>query len=135
MMLLMLVGLSSYCQYPTTKKIGKDSVVIMTVEQAENINNQFTRFKDSIETIHNKTIVLHQKVDTAYFQNKIMLDSLTKAYDSLKRATKAMNSYYTQKVEAVSEARETRKDFRVNSFLAFVGLGIFAIGVLLLNGN
>ena len=131
MMLMMLVSLSSYCQYPTTKKIGKDSVVIMTVEQAENINNQFTRFKDSIESIHNKTIVLHQKVDTAYYQNKIMLDSLTKAYDSLKRANNNMNWYRNEKNEAIEESYHVRREFRSNAFLAFIGLSAFSIIILI----
>ena len=37
----MLVSLSSYSQYPTVKTIGKDTVVIMTVKQGEDINQRF----------------------------------------------------------------------------------------------
>ena len=45
---MMLVSLSSYCQYPTIKKIGNDSVVIMTLKQGQEINKKFSTLSDSI---------------------------------------------------------------------------------------
>lgn len=44
----MLVSLSALSQYPTTKKIKGEQVVIMTVKQAEAINNKFQVLEDSI---------------------------------------------------------------------------------------
>jgi len=40
-MLMILVINSSYCQYPIIKKIGDDSVVIITIKQGEQVNKQF----------------------------------------------------------------------------------------------
>lgn len=48
----MLVSLSSYSQYPTVKTIGKDTVVIMTVKQGDDINNRFTLLTDSIKKVN-----------------------------------------------------------------------------------
>lgn len=48
----MLVGLSSYSQYPTVKTIGKDTVVIMTVKQGDDINKRFTFLNDSIKKVN-----------------------------------------------------------------------------------
>lgn len=39
------------CQYPLTKKIGDQSVVIMTTKQAEDINARFLRMRDTITTL------------------------------------------------------------------------------------
>jgi hypothetical protein len=48
----MLVSLSSYSQYPTVKTIGKDTVVIMTVKQGEDINQRFILLNDSIKKVN-----------------------------------------------------------------------------------
>jgi hypothetical protein len=53
---MMLVSLSSYCQYPVVKTIGKDTVVIMTVKQAEEINKKFLDLRDSINAL-DKTVI------------------------------------------------------------------------------
>jgi len=49
---MMLVSLSSYSQYPTVKTIGKDTVVIMTVKQGEDINQRFILLNDSIKKVN-----------------------------------------------------------------------------------
>ena len=43
-----LASLSSYCQYPTVKTINKDTVVIMTLKQGQEINQKFSNLNDSI---------------------------------------------------------------------------------------
>jgi hypothetical protein len=50
----MLVSLSGFCQYPTVKTIGKDTVVIMTLKQGEEINKKFSSLSDTIKTLENK---------------------------------------------------------------------------------
>lgn len=50
----MLVSLLSYSQYPTVKTIGKDTVVIMTVKQGEDINQRFTFLTDSIKKVNER---------------------------------------------------------------------------------
>jgi hypothetical protein len=132
MMLVMLASLSSYCQYPTTKKIGKDTVVIMTISQAENINSQFTKFKDSILSINRKNTVLSEKVDTVSFQKQYVLDSLTKVYDSMLNSQKKMQIAIKDRDDAYIYAKKIKKDFQANTLLAFIGLGVFTIIVTLM---
>jgi hypothetical protein len=130
-MLMMLASLTSYCQYPTTKKIGKDTVVIMTLSQADNINKQFTKYKDSIELINKKNFLLVERVDTARLENKRILDSLSRVYDSMILAQKRMYVAQKDKDDAYVYAKKIKKDFQANTLLAFIGLGIFTIIVTL----
>ena len=51
-MLMMMVSLSLFAQYPTTKKIKGQQVVIMTVKQAEAINTKFDILEDSIDVLN-----------------------------------------------------------------------------------
>jgi hypothetical protein len=50
--LMILFSLSSLAQYPAVKKIGKDSVVIITLEQGNQINKKFATLDDSIKGLH-----------------------------------------------------------------------------------
>lgn len=52
---MILASLSSYSQYPAVKTIGKDTVVIMTIKQGEEINKKFSSLNDSIQLL-NKAI-------------------------------------------------------------------------------
>ena len=47
----------SYSQYPVVKKIGSDSVVLMTLKQGNDINNQFSIMSDSIKGLKNSLAV------------------------------------------------------------------------------
>jgi hypothetical protein len=97
-LLLILVARSSYCQYPITKIIGQDTVVIMTLKQGEEINNLY---KD-----YNKQIVLLK--DT--------LKTKKHDYDSLYKTISAKtDSFYSWKYryglnKALYEARETDQE-------------------------
>ena len=51
---MMLVSLSTFAQYPTIKKIKGQQVVIMTVKQAEAINNKFQALEDSIAQLNSE---------------------------------------------------------------------------------
>jgi uncharacterized protein (DUF3084 family) len=59
----MVVSLSSYCQYPVVKTIGKDTVVIMTIRQGEDINKQFTLLKDSLSSVNEESVRLRSMVN------------------------------------------------------------------------
>jgi len=50
---MMLVSLSIFGQYPTIKTIGKDTVVVMTLKQGNDINKRFSELNDSILTLKN----------------------------------------------------------------------------------
>ena len=75
MMLLIMVSLTAVCQYPLTKKIGQQEVVIMTTKQAEDINNRFLRMKDSIS-------LLKFNMQTQQVQHKVTVSQIT---DSLSK--------------------------------------------------
>ena len=47
----------SYSQYPVVKKIGNDSVVLMTLKQGNDINNQFSMLSDSIKGLNNSLAI------------------------------------------------------------------------------
>lgn len=55
----MLVSLTSYSQsYPIAKTIGKDSVVIVTIKQAEEINASHNKLTDSLKALETKSLLL-----------------------------------------------------------------------------
>lgn len=49
-----LVPVLAFSQYPKTKKIGDDSVVIITIGQADTINQLYKSYNDSIKYLQTK---------------------------------------------------------------------------------
>lgn len=67
----MVVSLSSYCQYPAVKVIGKDTVVVMTVKQGQDINqkfmeltNEITKLNDSLSQSKNNIVILKSEQES-----------------------------------------------------------------------
>jgi len=54
-LVMILVSVSSYSQYPIIKKIKEDSVVIMTIEQGKEINALYLGYKKTIDSLQIKT--------------------------------------------------------------------------------
>ena len=118
MMLAMLASLLSYSQYPTTKILGKDTVVIMTVKQGEAINNQFTALNDSVKSLRNqvhlfkgRSIILSEnlnELNTNYKVTRTQLDSLQVVHLS--------NLRLYQQREVIW--RKDRRDFSIFSVAA-----------------
>ena len=80
-----LVSLSAFAQYPTTKKIKGEQVVIMTVRQAEDINNKFQLLEDSITQLNNtlrgcetSLYFTQDKFETTSNELSVLKDSLDK---------------------------------------------------------
>jgi hypothetical protein len=64
-LLLTSASLSAFCQqYPVVKTLGKDTVVIMTLKQGEDINKQFSVLKDSLNVAKKVTYDLTKVVDS-----------------------------------------------------------------------
>lgn len=76
MMLLMVASLTAFAQYPTTKKIKGTQVVIMTVPQAEQIDNQFSLLNDSI-------VELNKQIGWKVHEVKVVDHQREKTFDSL----------------------------------------------------
>jgi hypothetical protein len=51
---LILAPTLTFSQYPKTKKIGQDSVVIITIGQADTINKLYKSYNDSINNLQSK---------------------------------------------------------------------------------
>lgn len=81
----MLVLNLTYSQYPILKKIGEDSVVIMTLQQGVDVNKTYMQLKDSIELLNNSTSTI--RISGMY--------SLQRMYDSYS------NEYYNRKIEKI----------------------------------
>ena len=54
-LVMILVSVSSYSQYPIIKKIKQDSVVIMTIEQGKEINALYLGYNKTIDSLQIKT--------------------------------------------------------------------------------
>jgi hypothetical protein len=81
--LLILIINTNYCQYPIVKKIGNDSIILMTLKQGEQINKLYEVNKneiDSLKRLVNNTIKVN--------------DSILLVSDSIKNIlTKRANEY------------------------------------------
>ena len=53
-LVLILAPALAFSQYPKTKKIGNDSVVIITIGQADTINKLYRSYNDSINNLQSK---------------------------------------------------------------------------------
>ena len=85
--LVTLVSNLSYCQYPIVKKIGNDSVVVMTLKQANTINDKFQSNQTTIDSL--KTYV--------YIKDSIInKDKIT--YDSLHTVTNQYRARYDERL-------------------------------------
>ena len=71
---MLLVSLLSYSQYPTVKTIGKDTVVIMTIKQGEEINKKFSDLSDTIKNLEDRLVINKSNFKTLEGQ-KNKLDS------------------------------------------------------------
>ena len=54
-LVMILVSVSGFTQYPIIKKIKQDSVVIMTIEQGKEINALYLGYKKTIDSLQIKT--------------------------------------------------------------------------------
>lgn len=71
---MMLVSLFGYSQYPTVKKIGNDSVVIMTLKQGQEINKKFSYLTDSIKNLNSTFQNTKLELNKVHLE-KLKLDS------------------------------------------------------------
>ena len=75
LILLILEANLSFAQYPVTKKIGNDTVVIMTIRQAENINQlfdtnekEFNKISDSLKLLKSLLVENNKKNDSLIYK-------------------------------------------------------------------
>ena len=108
----MLVSLSSYCQYPTVKTIGKDTVVIMTIKQGQDINNQFTLLNDSLSTLNELTLTLRKQMASMGARNIQLSKSLNVSKDQIGVLGKEIDLYKGKYEEAENTIRFLKRDHK-----------------------
>ena len=111
-----MVSLSALSQYPTTKKIKGEQVVIMTIKQAEAINDKFQLLEDSIIALNN---IYNGTITTLnYTQNKVVIltDSINHAQDSIVKT----NSLYKQEVKRIDGLQLVDKRARTQVKLGLI---------------
>ena len=64
--MMIWVSQSSYCQYPQKRVFRGDSVVILSITQADTINKLYKSYNDSIELLNNTIIIKNKKYDSIY---------------------------------------------------------------------
>lgn len=87
---LILIVSSSFAQYPITKKIGNDSVVIMTLTQGRRINELFDKNEKIIDSIKTKYAVSTKIIDSL----SVVKDTIKVHNDSLLSKYIAMKAMY-----------------------------------------
>lgn len=85
--MLTLVSNLSYCQYPIVKKLGNDSVVIMTLTQATTINSTFQANQNTIDSLRTHV----------YIKDSIINKKKT-TYDSLHAVTNQYRIRYDERL-------------------------------------
>ena len=73
---MILLSVSSYSQYPTTKRIKGDSVVIMTVGQADTINKLYKSYNDTIIAYKDSLSLKNNLYATANNKLRVKEDSV-----------------------------------------------------------
>jgi competence protein ComGC len=109
--LLTLVSNLTYCQYPIVKKIGNDSVVIMTLKQATTINDNFQSNQNTIDSL--KTYV--------YIKDSIINKKKT-TYDSLYTVTNQYRVRYDERLNMRIPVAKDNSGWEFAQKLVLVGV-------------
>lgn len=132
-MLAMLVALFAFAQYPTTKKINGVQVVIMTVNQAEKIDNQFTVLNDSIVELNKQIGTKSHQVKVVDFQRSKTNDSLQIFKSNLYTANATIDSLKNEikrveKLEFVEKRTRRRLGIGITTtVIAWISFAILVI--------
>ena len=118
---MMLVSLFSYSQYPTVKTIGKDTVVIMTLKQGQDINNQFTLLNDSLSTLNELTLTLRKQMASMGARNIQLSTNLNKSINEVGVVSKQVDIYKGKYEEAENTIRFLKRDSK-NTIVGLLSL-------------
>ena len=105
MLVLIQVANLCYCQYPITKKIGEDTVVIMTLKQGEQINKTFNKFNQDLSLIKDSFNLKRIQYDSLFNTISLVKDSF---YNWKWKYQANKNTYYARETEV---ERDKKYDF------------------------
>jgi len=63
-LLAILVVSSSYSQYPIIKKIGNDSLILMTLKQGDDINKSFIQSQKKLDSLKDSVVAKRFLIDS-----------------------------------------------------------------------
>ena len=86
-LLAILVASSSYSQYPIIKKIGNDSLILMTLKQGEEINKSFIQNQKKLDSL---------KDSVSY--KRLLIDSLNIEFDKLYKKKEEYRFRYEERL-------------------------------------
>lgn len=86
-LLAILVASSSYSQYPIIKKIGKDSLILMTLKQGDDINKSFIQHQKKLDS-------LKDSIDGKRF----LIDSLNIEFNKLEKRKEEYKLRYEERL-------------------------------------
>lgn len=117
---MILASLSSYSQYPVTKIIGKDTVVIMTVKQAEEINKKFLDLRDSINSLGKTIVVSKVEIDSLKTEKQKLDSNLVFTSEKLTTSDKKIESLDTLMKDEDKQHWREKKMWAVWMFFSIV---------------
>lgn len=115
--MLILVVNSSYSQYPIIKKIKDDSVVLITLQQANTINTTYLAYKDSVRVI--KDSIVRQQFVLDSLNRQIL--PLIKQHEEYKWKYLANRETYFQRETEFNKLR------KIDEFAKFILAGIILL--------
>lgn len=86
-LLAILVASLSYSQYPIIKKIGKDSLILMTLKQGDDINKSFTQYQKKLDSLK----------DSVNYK-RFTIDSLNTEFDKLDKKIEEYKLRYEERL-------------------------------------
>lgn len=86
-LLAILVVNTSYSQYPIVKKIGNDSLILITLKQGEEINKSFIQNQKKLDSL--KDSVYHKR---------LLIDSLNVEFDKLYKKKEEYRFRYEERL-------------------------------------
>lgn len=111
----------SYAQYPILKKIGNDSVVIITLKQGEQINKSFDRDKKRILELKDSIRILNEK---AAFLREMSLRRVVYE-DSLKLHADTTAVKYRVATELYDDSKKEYRKYLRNTSVYAATLTLF----------
>jgi competence protein ComGC len=109
--LLTLVSNLTYCQYPIVKKIGNDSVVIMTLKQATTINDKFQSNQNTIDSLN-----------TYVYVKDSIINKKKTTYDSLYTVTNQYRVRYDERLNMRIPVAKDNSGWEFAQKLVLVGV-------------
>jgi len=86
-LLAILVASLSYSQYPIIKKIGKDSLILMTLKQGDDINKSFTQYQKKLDSLEDSVVA-----------KRFLIDSLNVEFNKLDKKKEEYKLRYEERL-------------------------------------